>query len=96
MLYSFKNPEPLGFSLNPRGSGRLLRATSFRLAVLQTLLFLAAFALAGLIALWVVRRDEAQAVDAELTQQMADLQTVYGQGGGRGAKGHHRGAPTRS
>ena len=62
-------------------TSRLLRATSFRLAVLQTLLFLAAFALAGLIALLVVRRDEAQAVDAELTQQMADLQTVYAQAG---------------
>ena len=62
-------------------TSRLLRATSFRLAVLQTLLFLAAFALAGVIALLVVRRDEAQAVDAEITQQMADLQIVYDHGG---------------
>ncbi len=62
-------------------ASRLLRATSFRLAVLQTLLFLAAFAMAGVIALLLVRRDESQAVAAEITQQMADLQIVYDHGG---------------
>ncbi len=44
---------------------RLWRATSFRLAMWQTILFLIAFVAAGLMADVVVRRDELQAVDAE-------------------------------
>ena len=60
---------------------RLWRATSFRLALWQTLLFLIAFAAAGALADVVVRRDELQAVDAEITAEVADLRAVYATGG---------------
>ena len=60
---------------------RLWRATSFRLALWQTLLFVVAFAAAGVLADVVVRRDELQAVDAEITAEVADLRAVYAAGG---------------
>ena len=60
---------------------RLWRATSFRLALWQTLLFVVAFACAGVLADVVVRRDELQAVDAEITAEVADLRAVYATGG---------------
>ncbi|WP_174300485.1 HAMP domain-containing sensor histidine kinase [Caulobacter sp. S45] len=60
---------------------RLWRATSFRLALWQTFLFVVAFAAAGVLADIVVRRDELQAVDAEITAEVADLKAVYGAGG---------------
>ena len=60
---------------------RLWRATSFRLALWQTLLFVVAFAAAGVLADIVVRRDELQAVDAEITAEVADLKAVFGAGG---------------
>ena len=60
---------------------RLWRATSFRLALWQTLLFIATFAVAGVLASVVVRRDELQAVDAEITAEVADLRAVYAAGG---------------
>ena len=63
---------------------RLWRATSFRLALWQTLLFLAAFAVAGVMADVVVRRDELQAVDAEVLAEVGDLKAIYA-GGGRPA-----------
>ena len=56
---------------------RLWRATSFRLALWQTVLFLAAFAVAGVMADVVVRRDELQAVDAEISAEVGDLKAVY-------------------
>lgn len=60
------------------------RATSFRLALWQTLLFLAAFAAAGVMADVVVRRDELQAVNAEVSAEVGDLKALYA-GGGRPA-----------
>jgi signal transduction histidine kinase len=59
----------------------LWRATSFRLALLQTLLFVAAFASTGLIAAAALRRDEHQAVTAEIVAEVRDLQDLYAQGG---------------
>ena len=60
---------------------RIWRATSFRLALWQTLLFLLAFVAAGVMADLVVRRDELQAVNAEITAEVGDLRAVYaGQG----------------
>ena len=60
---------------------RLWRATSFRLALWQTLLFVVAFGAAGVLADVVVRRDELQAVDAEITAEVSDLRAVYAAGG---------------
>lgn len=59
----------------------LLRATSFRLALLQTALFLVMFIAAGAAALLVVRHAEAQAVDAEITAEMDDLSDIAAHGG---------------
>ncbi len=63
---------------------RFWRATSFRLALSQTILFLLAFAAAGLMADVVVRRDELQAIDAEISAEAGDLKALYA-GGGRPA-----------
>ncbi len=60
---------------------RFWRATSFRLALSQTLLFLLAFVAAGLMADVVVRRDELQAVDAEISAEVSDLKALYAAGG---------------
>jgi signal transduction histidine kinase len=59
----------------------LWRATSFRLTLLQTLLFVLAFAAAGLIANAMLRRAEHQAIDAEIAAQAKDLQDLYASGG---------------
>jgi signal transduction histidine kinase len=52
---------------------RLLKSTSFRLAALQTLLFLAMFAVAAGGALIVLRKAEARAAAAEIEQSEDDL-----------------------
>jgi signal transduction histidine kinase len=60
---------------------RLLRVTSFRLALLQTALLLAMFVGAGTAALVVVRHAESQAVDAEITAEVDDLDEIATHGG---------------
>ena len=62
-------------------SSRLLRATSFRLALLQTAIFIIASLIAGTAAVVVVRRDELQAVDAEIAAAVDDLRAIYAEGG---------------
>ncbi|THD61299.1 HAMP domain-containing sensor histidine kinase [Phenylobacterium sp.] len=52
---------------------RLLASASFRLALLQTLLFVAAFAAAGLLALTAVRRAEHRAAHAEIEEFEDDI-----------------------
>ena len=59
----------------------LWRATSFRLALWQTLLFVVAFGVAGVMADIVVRRDELQAVNAEISAEVSDLKGLFAEGG---------------
>lgn len=59
----------------------LLRATSFRLALLQTVIFVIASVVAATGAVTVVRRDELQAVNAEITAASDDLRAIYAKGG---------------
>ncbi len=56
---------------------RLLGATSVRLALLQTSLFLVMFVCAGAAALMLIRHAEAGAVDAEIAEEVEDLRGVY-------------------
>ena len=60
---------------------RLFRATSFRLALLQTVFFLIIFSVAALVGLLAVRHAEIQAVNAEVAEQVDDLKAVQDRGG---------------
>lgn len=69
---------------------RLLASASFRLALLQTLLFVAAFAAAGALALVTVRRAEHRAAHAEIEEFEDDITDRLVQQGVSGLVAHER------